>query len=407
MSEAPDTYDPDLLAERAKSADEGALAHYSAACPCRTDVAGFVKAFANDDIALSYGILRQANPFPEMCSHLNPPELLAAGARAERALGQIPTSILDIQYTVAWLARDAGLLGVNLPDRESGRHIAIVGGGPTGMACAVKLLEMGHRVTILEREGALGGTPQFMIPSRRLPDMQPEINAVLAPALSAGRLALRLGEAVGQDLEIASLRGDYDAVLVAIGLWQETSLGAVQGVISGIDFLCETKAGSRTTVPSEVVVLAGDDCAMDAAVAAQLLGARNIYIVYGGPRSAMHWHRNEDWFKSEGIHYLPLTQPLGYETDADGRLTGLRVEHVLPPSAEQTTTGGTGIIPVSLAIEAMRLEVAVDRPDTAADNVFEAGGMLNGGATVAQCIAEGMQSAEAIDDYLKTRKTKT
>ena len=55
----------------------------------------------------------------------------------------------------------------------------------------------------------------------------------------------------------------------------------------------------------------------------------------------------------------------------------------------------------------MRLEVAVDRPDTAADNVFEAGGMLNGGATVAQCIAEGMQSAEAIDDYLKTRKTKT
>ena len=154
-------------------------------------------------------------------------------------------------------------------------------------------------------------------------------------------------------------------------------------------------------MPNEVVVLAGDDCAMDAAVAAQLLGARNVYIVYEGPRSDMHWHRSEDWFKSEGVHCLPLTRPLGYETDARGQLTGLRVEHVLPPSAEQTTTGGMGILPVSLAIEAMSLEVADDRPHSAADNVFEAGGMLNGGASVVQCIAEGMQAANAIDAFLR------
>ena len=114
----------------------------------------------------------------------------------------------------------------------------------------------------------------------------------------------------------------------------------------------------------------------------------------------MHWCRDEDWFKSEGIHYLPLTQPLGYETDPRGQVSGLRVEHILPPSAEQTTTGSRGVLPVALVIEAMRLDVARNRPSTTADNVFEAGGMLNGGATVTRCIAEGMQAAKAIDDYL-------
>lgn len=394
MSSVGEPYDPDRLVEQARHADPTALAHYSDAFPEHTDVPGFVKAFGDGDLAGSYSILKQTNPLPEMCSHLTPPWLFDDAARTERALGYEATPILDIQYTVAWLARNAGLLGVKVPDEESGHHIAIVGGGPTGLAGAIKLLEQGHRVTMIERTQTLGGTPHVMIPARRLPDIQPEINAVLAPALSAGRLTLRLGEALGCDIDLASLGNTHDAVLIAIGLWQEATLGTADGVMRGIDFLRETKAGTRTSIPDDVAVLAGDDCAMDAAVAAQMLGAGNVYIIYGGPRSGMHWHRSEAWFKSEGVHYLPLTQPLGYDTDDSGRLTGLRIKHV--------TTHSEGTMPISLVIEAMELQVAGDYPDTSASNIFTAGGMLNGGATVAQCMAEGTQAAETLHTFLYT-----
>ena len=393
----------DHLTAEARRCHQCDHAPCAAACPNHIDVPAFIKAFAEDDSAGSYHILRRANVLPEMCSHLCPTWMLCEGACVENALSGNPIPIADLQYTVSWLAREARQAGIVFPGTASGREVAIVGAGPTGIACAVKLLERGHRVVVYDQNDAPGGTPHYLIPTRRLPDTRPELDAILAPALAANRLELRLGQALGRDVTLADLQNTHNAVLVATGLWTEATLGTAEGVVSGIDFLRETKNGTRTAVPDTVAVLAGDDCAMDAAVTAKALGAAHVYIIHPGPRSTLHWHKAEDWFKTEGVHCLVLTQPLGYETDADGRLTGLRIARTCPPSpcvagTEDSPTMTViphteSVLQVQLVIEAMSLHSATP---ACPENVFTAGGMINGGATVAQCIADGMQVANAI-----------
>ena len=401
------------LVDEARRCHDCEHAPCSAACPTRIDVPAFVKAFAGDDIARSYNVLRQSNVLPEMCSHLCPTWMLCEGACVETVLSGNPIPIADIQYAVCWIAREGGHPGVELPDTESGRSVAIVGGGPAGVACAVKLLERGHRVVIIERDDALGGAPRSLIPSRRLPDPLPEIDAVLAPSLAAGRLELRFGRDVGRELSPDTLRHAHDAVLLAAGLWQERSLGTADGVVDAIRFLRETKDGTRTTVPDSVAVLAGDDCAMDAAVTARSLGAVNLYVVYAGPRSAMHWHRAEDWFKTAGVHCCTLTKPLGYEIDARGRLTDLRIARTRPVQAAEpddtaweTIPGTESLLRVGLVVEALGLEVVDELRAAQGNNIFVAGGMVNGGASVAQCIAEGAQAAESIHRFLAGNREK-
>ncbi len=225
-----------------------------------------------------------------------------------------------------------------------------------------------------------------------------EIEAILAPALAADRLRLHFGITFGKDLRLETLlRANHGAVLVATGLWQERSLGLIPGVVGALAFL----ESPGTSVPERVAVLAGGDSAMDAARAVQSRGAKEIFIVFGGARSAMHWHMPESWFATPGVEAMMNWQPLGYETGPDGRVCAVRVRH----SELQTEAA----LPVDLVIEAMELQVS-DHVETALAEVaaprsagvepltrlYQAGALVNGGASVGRCVAEGLAIAESI-----------
>jgi NADPH-dependent glutamate synthase beta subunit-like oxidoreductase len=285
--------------------------------------------------------------------------------------------------------------------------VAIVGGGPTGIAATVRLVEFGHTVALFERSNRLGGTPDQVIPASRLPDLQPEIDALLHPAIAAERLRIHTGTTFGADLTLEHLRTHHDAVLLTTGLWQEQSLGRADGVMDALSFLAQAKSGHAGPLPDRVALLAGGDSAMDAARMLQSSGAQEIYVLFGGPRSALHWHMPESWWATPGVHAMMDWQATGYETDASGHLCGVRIRH--------TELYQECVLAVGLVIEAMGLQV-VDAlraaltgvhlpgfgcgPRTNVDRLYAAGALVNGGASVAQCVAEGLAAAAAIHDDL-------
>jgi len=240
-------------------------------------------------------------------------------------------------------------------------------------------------------------------------------------------LELRLRTALGRDVALDELRGQYDAVLLAAGLWQERSLEPAVGVVDALTFLRADKDGNAMPLPSRVAVLGGGDCAMDAAVTARQLGAEELYVVYSGSFADMHWHLSSTWFKNSGTHCLTLTQPLGYEVDDAGHLRGVRIcrtEYGAPGEAGSPirVPGSESLLGVEFVVEAMGLgpsgelksslatlpltadglvrTVAADSSATELVGVYAAGALVNGGASVAQCIAEGMHAAAEIDRIL-------
>lgn len=394
----PAVYGPIYRQMRRFDADQllagAARCHLCEAAPCvgasptRTDIPAFIQAFRNGDESRAYEIIRERDPLPELTSRFSPAWLESEGACIETTLSGTPVPILDLQYAIAWRARERGQTGARIPQHATGRRVAIVGGGPAGIAAAIRLVELGHTVQLYEQTDRLGGVPERVLSAHRsLVSPKAEIDAILEPALAAARLELHFGATLGKDLGLEELRANHEAVLVATGLWQERSLGKARGVIGALDFL----ESSDHPVPDRVAILAGGDSAMDAARVVYSRGAKEIFIIFGGPRSEMHWHMPESWFATPGVQAMMNWQPLGYETDHEGQARGVRLRH-----AELHTET---VLSVGLVIEAMELQ-ASDSVRAAlsgdAARIYTAGALVNGGASVSHCVAEGLAAADAI-----------
>ena len=188
-------------------------------------------------------------------------------------------------------------------------------------------------------------------------------------------------------------------------------------IAAGLTFL-ETIANPYTTVLGDQRYGAS---AMDSAKVALELGARELIIVYAGALSDMHWHMPDAWFRTPGVHFMTLTRPVGYRVDAGGKVTGLNI--LRNPCGVSVGTPESGdILEADLVIEAMGLGVeaslaaalqgcpsSVDGllrpPDPGLlacglSGVFAGGGVINGGASVVQCVAEGMRAGREMDGFL-------
>lgn len=309
---------------------------------------------------------------------------------------------------------------------STGKKVAVVGGGPSGLTAAYFLQLMGHQVTVFEQKKQLGGMLRYGIPNYRFPRerLQEDIDAILSTGIE-----VKLNADIDTDA-LAQINEDYDAAYIAIGAHADKKLGLEgedsENVISAVDMLREIGDGNYPDFTGKrVLVVGGGNVAMDCARTAIRSKAKTVSIVYRRRQEDMTALPAEvEGAIAEGIELLTLKAPLRVEADEEGKVAALWVQ----PQIIGPVRGGRPS-PRKAAKDEERLEcdlilvaigqdivsapfekagLATKRGRIVADEsgasnrvgIYAGGDCVSGPATVIKAIAAGKVAAANIDQFL-------
>lgn len=430
---------PRLLVDRSQALFEARRclhcyeAPCSQACPTHIDVSRFIRRLGEENFEGSYQILVDSNPFPAICGLICPTSDLCEGACVLHRLGQSPIRIGALQYFVASNFQQPEMI----EELRSPGQVAIIGGGPSGLSCAVALRRFGHIVHLFERASTLGGLIDQVIPSFRLPHQV--VNQELGHLGQLG-IDFHLGKEInGQGA--GRLLQEYDALFLGIGLSRYITLSIpgveLPGVMSALDFLRQARLFTRGEVPRPalgqcVVVLGGGNVAFDAAMVVKRLGAGRVIVLYRRTMEEMPAWRSEYLEASSlGVEFRWLSTVKAIR-GREGRVQAVEVQPMRLTSVQ--TDGRRGVEPdprassyellcdgVFLAL-GQALDEALARAlglsttaagmifvnpatfQTDQPQIFAGGDAVNGGATVVHAIAQGMVAGRAIHHWLANQR---
>ena len=392
-------------------------------CPAHVDVPGYVALIREGRYQDAVRLIRKDNPFPSVCGYVceHPCE------------GQCRRRMVDDAVNICGLKRfavdHAGV--VDPPERapDTGKQVAVIGGGPGGLTAAYYLSLMGHRVTVYEQRPKLGGMLRYGIPDYRLP--QEVLDRDIDHILSTG-VRVHTGVSIGSDLTMEEIQRGYDAVYIAIGAHTDKKLGLegedAENVISAVEFLRSIGEGEvMDFTGKQVCVIGGGNVSMDATRTALRLGAERVTCVYRRRVEDMTALAEEiEEAMAEGCQILPLQAPARIEVDGSGKVAALwtRPQIIGPYGKDGRPKPRDAavrefripcdyvIVAIGQAIEAQPFEtigVTTHRGAIQADltsavpgvhNVFAGGDAVSGPATVIRAVAAGKVAAANIDNYL-------
>ena len=391
-------------------------------CPAGVDVPGYVALISEGRYAEAVSLIRKDNPMPLTCAYVceHPCET--------RCRRNMVDDSINIRGLKRFAVDNAGDVPIPHPAESTGKKVAIVGGGPSGLSAAYYLSLMGHDVEIFEQKNHLGGMLRYGIPNYRLPRelLDHEIDTMLSNGVK-----VNLGVNIGKDISVLDLKDDFDSVYIAIGAQIDKKIGIegedAVGVVSAVDILKDIGNGIYPDFENKtVVVLGGGNVAIDVARSAIRLGAYSSDIVYRRRKADMPAMDEEiEGAVAEGCEIYELALPIKIEKDESGHVSALWVQpqivggiksgRPMPRNAKENPIRipcdmvviaiGQGIeskdfekdgIPVRRGlIDALSSAGVKDIP-----GFFAGGDCISGPATVIQAIAAGKVAAANIDEYL-------
>lgn len=401
------------------------------ACPTSIDIPSFIKRIATGDTMGAANKILEQNVLGASCARVCATEELCEEACVLDRAHEKPITIGRLQRYATDHLLDSGGSIPYVPGTDTGRSVAVIGGGPAGLAAAAELRVAGHAVTIFERQPQLGGLATYGIIPHREPTAIAmwEVDQVLALGVEA-----RTNTEVGIDVTADDILNDFDAVLVANGAGRNVVAinlagSDADGVEDALHFIekIRTLPAHEIPVGANVVVIGAGNTAMDACTIAVGLGADSVTCVYRRTEAEMSGYPNEyELCKSDGVQFRWLTQPVRVITDESGHVSGLECARVT--LGEPGTDGrpspvvseehfvidadhvllATGQQRESAIYRTLGVDLTGDRPSTtnafatSHPRVYAAGDTVLTGKelSVVDAVAQGRDAARAIDTAL-------
>ena len=397
-------------------------------CPAGVDIPGYIALVQQKRYADAVRLIRRDNPMPTTCAYIceHPCE-----NRCKRTIIDAPVNIRGLKKMAV---DNAGIVPVPECEPDTGKKVAIIGGGPGGLSAAYYLALMGHKVTIFEQRKQLGGMLRYGIPNYRFPrkKLDEEIDSILSTGIE-----VKKNISVGKDISFDDITDEYDATYISIGAHADKKMGiegedARSGIISAVEMLRAIGDGDMPDYTGKrVIVIGGGNVAMDVARSSIRLGASKVSIVYRRRKADMTALEEEVvGAEAEGCDVLELMSPVRIKQDEEGNAIGLvvkpqmisKVSHGRPaPKAaskdEILLESDLIVVAIGQGIETKSFEehgIKVQRGVISALNtgnitpqdgemsegVFAGGDCVTGPATVIKAIAAGKVAAANIDEYL-------
>ena len=380
-------------------------------CPIEQDIPAYLQAMVDGDAKKALEIILERNPLPFITGTICPHH---CGDKCMRNYYEDTLHIRETKLAAASQAYNEILPALKAEGSVAGKKVAIIGGGPAGLAAATFLSRAGVAVTVFERKEQLGGVVRNVIPEFRISADSIDKDVELCKAYGA---EFKLGAEV---TSVKALKAEgYTDVIVSIGAWKPGRSPLAYGeVTDALEFLMEAKKnGAAMNIGKDVVVLGGGNTAMDVARAAKRIpGVENVRLIYRRTKRYMPADEEELQLAIEdGVEFLELLAPVGAE---NGTLKCSVMELGAPDASGRRSpvdTGRTEEYPADTIIAAIgetidtslyaELGVEMDakgRPVVDANmmtteaGVYAVGDSRRGPATVVEAIADSAKAAAAI-----------